>query len=557
MTSNVTRRSFLKAAAGTSAAVSVAPAFLYSKSGENVNRPNVLLLMTDDQHWDEIGYNGHGIHTPHIDEMAATGIEFTRYYAGHSRCGPTRACIMTGRNNVRTGSMAPNKFVEGQDGINKNEKCLPLLFKAAGYRTGHFGKWHLDEGGSSNPIEMGFDHAIWSHNHYNDGVQFLIDDTGERMQTEGDCSEATVRIALDFIKESVDNDSPFFATIWYGSPHASYESSEEYRSLYPDSPCQEYLAEITGIDVSVGILREELEKMGVDQNTQIWFCTDNGASGQGGCGSDVCGADKCYESQLSRRKRSMYEGGIRVPGTLIWPAVITSPKVIDIPVSGLDFYPTFKEMLGVEYPDDQPMPLDGENVMSIIMGEADDRNNPLPFWGIDTQQIEKIHAGADSESALVEKRFKILRSDDAYKLFDLIEDQKEENDISEQHPEKFQEMKEKLIAFEESAALSVRGNDYTPSGTRRGLNRPAALTFGSIRYNRNTLQVKMRVEKRGKAELSVWNAAGQRLGQKTVTFETAGKSRQDFALPNLNRGVYYLTLVTDAGQIASRPFLVP
>lgn len=513
--------------------------------------------MTDDQHWDEIGYNGHGIITPHIDEMARTGIEFTRYYAGHSRCTPARACIMTGRNNVRTGSMAPNKFVEGQNGINKNEKCLPVLFNAAGYRTGHFGKWHLDEDGSSNPIEMGFDHAIWSHNKYNDGVSFQIGDTDERMATEGDCSEATVRIALDFIEECVNDDTPFFATIYYGSPHASYESSEEYRSLYPDSPCQDYLAEITGVDASVGILREELEKMGVDQNTQIWFCTDNGASGQGGCGSDICGADGCYESQLSRKKKSMYEGGIRVPGTLIWPAVITSPKVIDAPVSGLDFYPTFKEMLGVDYPDDQPMPLDGENVMPIIMGEADDRNNALPFWGIATQKLDGIYAGADSESALVEKRFKIIRDDDTYKLFDLIEDQKEQNDISEQHPEKFQEMKEKLIAFEESAALSVRGNDYNPSNVRRGSRRPGVLNLASIEYNRNAVRVKITSAQRGKAELSVWNSVGRRLAQRSIVFEGAGKSRQEFELPNLNRGVYYMKMVTDWGRTTTRPFLVP
>ena len=275
----LTRRSFMKQASMATVLASLGPSLGARSRKRTGEKPNVLLVMTDDQGWEEVGYNGHGVHTPNIDQMAEEGITFTRYYAG-VKCSPSRACIMTGRSNVRSGVMKPNKFIDGQKGMNHNEKCLPLLFKEAGYRTGHFGKWHLDLDHEPSPNKVGYDKAIWNHNHFNDGAKLLVDETGDRVRLEGDCSEAIVHKALDFIEECGQDDVPFFVCIWFGSPHASYESSEQFRSLYPDSPCRDYLAEITGTDSGVGILREKLADMGLDQNTQVWFCTDNGASNQ-------------------------------------------------------------------------------------------------------------------------------------------------------------------------------------------------------------------------------------------------------------------------------------
>lgn len=545
----------MKKVASATAFASAASALPHGLGKSTGVKPNVLLVMTDDQAWEEVGYNGHGVHTPNIDQMTNEGITFTRYYAGVSKCSPTRACIMTGRSNVRSGVMKPNKFIEGQKGIHHKEKCLPLLFKAAGYRTGHFGKWHLDLDLEPSPNKIGYDKAIWNHNHFNDGSKLLVDETGERVELEGDCSEAIVGKALEFIEECKVDDVPFFVTIWFGSPHASYESSAQFRSLYPDSPCRDYLAEITGTDSGVGILRDNLAQLGLEQNTQIWFCTDNGADGQGGCERDVCGSDGCYEPSIYGGKGSVFEGGIRVPGTLVWPGVITEPRVIDAPVGGLDFYPTFKEMLGVEYPEGQPMPLDGEDIMPIVMGTAGDRSKPLPFWNIQSQKLEEVYAGADSESAMIEKRFKIFRWDEKYKLYDLIADPKERDDVSEQYPEKFEEMKQALIEFEESAALSLRGHDYDNTSVSHSSSTGYGTNIDRVTLVGNRIRIKTNRTIGGKAGVEIWNGAGRLVFRRTLGADRAGIRSFEFDIGNLSRGMYYLRLRGERGISTMRPFL--
>ena len=449
-----TRRDFLRCAAA-GAATAMLPRLARANdpvSGRSKgDRPNVILLMSDDQGWQEIGYMAPGIRTPVLDEMAAGGLRFDRYYAGHSRCSPTRACILTGRTALRTGVLAPGRFADGQ-GMRRDEGTLAHLFAEAGYATGHFGKYHLGQPPGAGPLSRGFQEAVWSGNHYNDGVGFRRDPGGTTVRTTGDCSEATVRVAMDFIRRAQRSGKPFFATVWFGSPHAPYTSSPQFRKLYPDSPCPEYLAEITGIDAAIGILRKELERLGVRADTQLWFCSDNGPTAQKG--GLIAGAKGFQEPRISGHKKGAKEGGIRVPGLLEWPARIDKGRVVDAPVGGLDFYPTFAAMLGADPARKAAGPLDGEDIWPILNGKAGDRTKALPFW-VSEAGPDKLRAG-DKESALVEKRFKLFNSRGRSALYDLSRDPMERENVADQHRDVYERMVKQLQAFHESVIRCAR-----------------------------------------------------------------------------------------------------
>lgn len=453
MTGHLSRRDFLgqtAALAATTATAALLPRALFAVEPpfKGAERPNVILLMSDDHAWQEVGYMTPGIITPNLDEIATkTGVQFTRYYAGHSRCSPSRACILTGRQALRTGVRAPGNFVNCK-GMYRNEQTIAKLFQQAGYTTGHFGKWHVGEGEGYEPTDRGYDTAAWQGNHYNNNPGFA-----KGIKHNGDSSEATVACALQFIERARKQRRPFFTTIWFGSPHAPYEASKQHRKLYPNSPCPEYLAEITGIDVAIGQLREVLKKAGLRDNTQLWFCGDNGPvdkEGANGKKVRLCGPKGEIKPLISGKKVGSAEGGIRVPGVLEWPGMIRGNRKIDVPISGADFYATFAVMLGVE---GKPVGrLDGEDVLPIILGKQKQRQRGLPFYIGSRWPGEKDRKGrpAAPRSALVEQRWKCRCDDGAWRLYDLESDPMESRDLSEQNAMVMARMRGELEAFHKS-----------------------------------------------------------------------------------------------------------
>jgi len=441
------RRNFLKFAAAGTTAVAL-PSWARAANAAQGDRPNVLLLMSDDHAWQEVGYMTPGIVTPNLDQIATeTGIQFTRYYAGAAACSPSRACILTGRQAMRTGVRGPGNFVNRR-GVYRSEQTIAQLFKQAGYATGHFGKWHVGDGEGYEPEHRGYDTAAWKNNHYNDNPGFA-----RGVEHSGDGSEATVACALPFIRDAVKNDKPFFATIWFGSPHYAYESSKQHRGKYPDSPSPAYLAEITGIDVAIGQLRDALKKLRVRDDTQLWFCGDNGPTKQKGV--LLCGPAGPIKPLISGAKGSNAEGGIRVPGVLEWPGQIKANRKIDVPISGLDFYPTFAAMLGV---DAAPAgPLDGQDVMPILLGKQEQRRRGLPFYVTNRYPGEPDHKGRPTEpyAALVEQRWKCRCDKGRWRLFDLQADPLEYKNMAGQNPEVMARMRAELEAFHQSLVKDV------------------------------------------------------------------------------------------------------
>jgi arylsulfatase A-like enzyme len=328
------------------------------------DRPNFVLAMADDQGLGDMAYTGHAVlKTPVFDEMANTGLRFDQFYAAAPVCSPTRASVLTGRTPNRMGCFKWGYVLRPQ------EITLAEVLPSAGYATGHFGKWHLGSvraDGVTSPGRNGFDEFFSSPNFFE--IDPWMSHNGRAVKTSGEGSEVIVDAALDFIKRSAGAKQPFLAVVWFGSPHAPHSGVEKDLALYADQPPkqQKFLAEITAMDRAMGKLRQGLRDLGVADNTLLWYTSDNGAIPEGSTAG------------LRGRKADIYEGGLRVPGLIEWPAKIRAPLTTNVPCSTVDIYPTLLELAAAKA-DEQP-PLDGVSLVPLFEGEMDSRPRPLGFW---------------------------------------------------------------------------------------------------------------------------------------------------------------------------------
>jgi len=244
------------------------------------HRPNIVLMMSDDQGWGETGYNGHPhLKTPILDEMAASGLRLDRFYAASPVCTPTRASVLTGRHANRSGA-----FGAGWS-IRPEEVTLAPILNAAGYRTAHFGKWHvgaIKEGSPLSPNRLGFDESL-SHDNFFELNPELSRNGKPAQRIEGESSEILVKEALAFAAKSQSGDKPFFIVIWFGSPHSPYESLENDRAPYKQlgEELSHRLGEIAAMDRAIGMFRDGLDELGERNNTLLWFNSDNGITKEG------------------------------------------------------------------------------------------------------------------------------------------------------------------------------------------------------------------------------------------------------------------------------------
>jgi len=406
--------------------------------------PNIILIMTDDQGWGETGYYNHPVlKTPNLDAMANNGIRFDRFYASAPVCSPTRASVLTGRSNDRTG-VYQHGFA-----LRTQEKTITQLLKKIGYSTGHFGKWHLNglrgpgvpilKEDEHNPGEFGFDHWVSTTNFFD--INPLMSDKGNFIDFKGSSSKVIFNEAIKFIKTNNTSNTPFFAVIWDGSPHdpwiASEEDKDDFENL--DSKSQNHYGELVAFDRNLGVFRGELKKMGISKNTIVWFCSDNG--GLKKIQPETVGGLKGF-------KGSVWEGGIRVPAIIEWPSIIKH-KITSFPASTMDIFPTIAEIVGLTESDIQG-PIDGISLLSIFNSNINKRNLPIPFR-------------IDDKGALIDNNFKLVatsREELKFELYDLQADPKEINDISSVNRDKFQELITSYLNWNNSVDNSVEGKDY-------------------------------------------------------------------------------------------------
>ncbi len=440
-----------------------------SKPGDD--RPNVILCMTDDQGWGDTGYNGHKfVKTPVLDEMATSGLRLNRFYAATPLCSSTRGSVMTGRHPNRFGCFSANMS------IRPEETTLAEVLQKAGYATGHFGKWHLGPvkaGTPINPGASGFDQWL-SHDNWFDLNPELSRNGQPARIVEGESSEVVVDAALRFIREQTAAKKPFLAVVWFASPHDPHEALASDRQPYSDhsESEQNYLGEIAGVDRALGTLRRTLRSLGVAENTLLWFNSDNGPTAVGSTGG------------LRGQKAELWEGGIRVPGIIEWPAQIHKPIATDMPCGTIDIYPTILDILGLPL-DEEVRPLDGISLLRLIEGKIHRRPKPMTFWiypaGPERRNEPYLdiddatgwwrtfrnnkHPKAKTKNfgghaALIGNRYKLHKLRRNIELYDIIADPAERKNLADEKPEVVARMKAALETWQASVEKSLSGQDY-------------------------------------------------------------------------------------------------
>jgi arylsulfatase A-like enzyme len=382
--------------------------------------------------------------TPNLDKMAENGLRFDRFYAGAPVCSPTRASVLTGRACVRSG-------VPGHGfALRKQEKVLPEALKDAGYITGHFGKWHLNglrgpgvpvlKDDSHSPGGFGFDTWLTVTNYFD--LNPIMSRNGDFVEFKGTSSDIIVEEALKFIGKAVDKQRPFFAVIWDGSPHAPFrakkEDMQDFKNLNEKN--RNHYGELVAFDRSVGTLRSGLRDLNIEKNTIVWYCSDNG--GLPGIEPETVGGLRGYKSDI-------WEGGLRVPGIIEWEGHI-EPRITDYPASTMDIAPTILDILDMTE-DYLLQPVDGISLKTLIQNKnRTEREEPIPFL------FQKYGALIDNEYKLVATNV----NHGTFELYNLEKDKTESKDISEERPEKFEELKKEFNQWYKSVQKSIEGKDY-------------------------------------------------------------------------------------------------
>lgn len=416
-------------------------------SSSATERPHIVFVMADDMGWGQTGYRNHPIlKTPNLDAMAASGLRFERFYAGGPVCSPTRASVMTGRSPDRAGVLTHGYALRPQ------EKTVSQALKAAGYVTGHFGKWHLNgfkgpgapilKGDPRGPGAFGFDEWVSVTNFFD--VDPLMGHSGEVEQFHGDSSEVAVAEAAKFLGKHCGAGKPMFAVVWFGTPHSPFKALPNDKAPFNelnDASANHY-GELVAMDRAIGTLRAQLRTLSIADNTLLVFFSDNGGLPE--IKPDTVGG-------LRGNKGSVYEGGLRVPGIIEWPSVV-KPRVTNFPACTMDLFPTVADILGLPT-DVFVQPLDGISLKPLLTSEVAERPRPIPFrFG------QKL--------ALIDNRYKLLTDDrrqDKFQLYDLTEDPHETRDVSGEQSEVFSRMKRELLAWNQAVDASFAGRDY-PTG---------------------------------------------------------------------------------------------
>ncbi len=450
-------------------------------------RPNVILMMADDQGWGDVGYNGHPfVKTPELDAMAATGFVMNRFYAAAPVCSPTRASVMTGRNPIR--AKVPN---HGRY-MRPHEQTIAESLKDAGYFTGIFGKVHLGSGqpdSSCNPSGMGFDEWTVGLNFYDNDP--YLSRNGKIEHRKGKGSVLAMDDALAFLDKHKKDDRPKFMVVWFPSPHDPHQEVPDGPSLYDGKKNAGYYREITLLDQQVGRLRRGLRDMGIADNTIVWYCSDNGGLVEASSGG-------------RKRKGSIYEGGLRIPGIIEWPAKKLKGKT-SVPTWTCDIYPTVLAMANVHHA--PPHSLDGTDISEIIAGKIDKRSKPMGFWhqfqaGQSTwsDRIQKdIMEKQEAEAPLPHNPHRMQKDVDEFpqfaedtskghaawndwpwklhrittktknadpeeklELYNLVSDPMETKDLASNpdHKERLTRMQDELDSWMRSVVRSINGKDY-------------------------------------------------------------------------------------------------
>lgn len=463
--SSINRRDFLRFSA---AALAGAGLNLSALAAQGQRRPSVVFILADDLGWGDIGPFGQKkIKTPALDRMAAEGIRFTQAYCGTSVCAPSRTSLMTGLHTGHSPIRANREIQpEGQMPLPEGTYTLAKLFKQAGYATGAFGKWGMGMWGTTgDPLKNGFDY-FFGHNCQRKAHEYYPEylwRNGQKVELGGKqySHDLIWAEAMEWVK--ANKERPFFLFLPITVPHGKYQvpDVEPYTNENWSQGAKKYAAMVTRMDRGIGQLLALLKELGIDENTIVFFASDNGAA-EGGKEYDP----KFFQSCAGFRgvKRSMYEGGLRSPIIARWPGHVPAAKVSDEPWAFWDFMPTCAELIGTKLPAEART--DGLSVLPALLGGAGPKREYF-YW--------ELHEGG-SQQALRFDDWKAVKKSPkaAIELYDLKSDPAEKTDLAKQRPEIVAKAQELFKVAREDSPLWPLREKPAPRAATRPANRPAA-----------------------------------------------------------------------------------
>ncbi len=403
-------------------------------------RPNILVILADDLGYADVGFHGcKDIATPNLDALAASGVRCTSGYVTHPFCSPTRAGLLTGRYQQRFGHEFNPAYVpdDATVGLPTSQVTIADVLRGAGYATGCVGKWHLGAHPSFHPNRRGFDeyfgflgggHVYLAGEKGGPEYQIPLDRNGKPEPLEGYMTEVLGGEAAKFIDKH--RGSPWFLYLAFNSPHTPLQVTEALakRAKHIDNPMRrDYAGLIYGMDDAVGLVREALRRSGQEENTLVFFFSDNGGPPW---------ANHSDNSPLSGTKGTVLEGGVRVPFVVRWPKQIPAGSTFDEPVCSLDVFATAASLSGAEVPESHK--LDGLNIMPALSGKTASLDRKNLFW----------RTGGGAAFAVRQGKYKLVRLEkQGEQLFDLDADVGETKDIAAQHPETLSELRAALNAW--------------------------------------------------------------------------------------------------------------
>jgi arylsulfatase A len=344
-----------------------------------VARPNVVIILADDLGYGDLGAFGNAwARTPAIDRLAAEGVRLTQHYAGSPVCAPARACLLTGRYPHRTGAIDV-EWIRGADRLALGETTLADVLGASGYATGLVGKWHLGSGDDRfHPNRRGFREFVGFHHGLSDYYDWRLDRNGVPMPADGRyLTDVLTAEAVHFIRRH--RHESFFLYLAYNAPHtplqAPADEVQPYRELgaFSEAVCRIY-AMVARMDKGIAQVLDALASQGISEQTIVLFTSDNGPHFAGQGDAD----QRRFNAGYHGHKYLVYEGGIRVPAVIRWPAGLPAGATLSRPVHGADWFPTLLAAAGVPVPAD--LTLDGEDVWVRLRGGADDARRSARPW---------------------------------------------------------------------------------------------------------------------------------------------------------------------------------
>ncbi len=454
--------------------------------GERELRPNIIVVITDDQGYGPIGRHGHPwIKTPNLDQLHDQSTRFTRFMAAPT-CSPTRSSLMTGRHPEKNG--ITHTILE-RDRMTLKATTLPQILNPAGYVSGIFGKWHLGDEAEYQPEKRGFD-EVFIHgaggigqaykcsnadapkNKYLDPV---IRHNGTFVQTRGFCTDVFFRQALGWIKEQSAAKQPFFAYISTNAPHGPFiapaKNTKRFTDLGFNKKHAGFYGMIENIDENVGLLTQKLDEWGLAENTVLIFMSDNGMTSNGSGFGELAPGYEAYNAGMKGHKGSTDEGGARVSFFVRWPGEVKAGHDIETLAAHIDLLPTLAEIAGAKVPQDQ---VEGRSLLPLLKGEAEGWSDRYIFnhicrWptGSDPMEFKDVNYSVRNQRYRFVSAQKRQRATTAKgELYDIEADPGQKTNIIDQHPKITAEMKAAFHKYWKEAVPLMVNEDAPMSPVR-------------------------------------------------------------------------------------------